>query len=287
MRLTHTRLLASLALLALASACPARAADALFASPPPDAQAADPLALVPTLAVPNFGPDVVLAERAITRDLGKTPAGAQGPEAGGTQYTYVDVKGWKSPGAASALSFAVPGAGQIYSGAKTGYVFLGVEAIAVAAYVKYRGDSNGKRDQYFSYVGDPNSSGSRFSFDRLAATVSPDELARLKAIYAKDPHEFYDIVTTNDSYASGWDDPSVGGAEARTTADGFRSDVNSLLRKSRVGLFVALTNHVVSTLDALRVARLNNVALTQNLSMKIKLHPGAHQNYGLVLTQRF
>ncbi len=286
MRLTHTRFLGPCALLALLAACPAQATDGLFALPP-DVYAHDRLALVPTLAVPRLGADVALAERAITRDLGKTPADAQGPGAAGSQYQYVEVKGWKSPGAASALSFAVPGTGQLYSGAKTGYVFLGVEAVAVAAYVKYHGDSNGKRDQYFSYVGDPNSSSSRFSFDRLAATVSPDELARLKAIYAKDPHEFYDIVTTNDSYASGWDDPTVGGAGARSTADGFRSDVNSLLHKSRVGLIVALTNHVVSTIDALRIAHLNNVALTQNLSMKIKVHPGAHQNYGLVLTERF
>jgi hypothetical protein len=247
--------------------------------------AADPLALVPALALPDYGPDAVLAQRAIPHDLGK--AAPKGPEAAGPQYTYVDVKGWKSPAAASGLSLAVPGAGQLYAGSKSGYVFLGVEAVAVAAFVKYRADRNDKRDQYFAYVGDPTQSSSRFSFDRLAASVSPDELARLKAIYAQDPREFYDIVTTSSSYTGGWDDPQVGGPDARATADDYRMNVNSLSRKSRFGLFVALTNHVVSTIDALRIARLNNVALTQNLSMKVKLHPGPHQSYALTFTQKF
>jgi hypothetical protein len=269
------------------------AADALFAtvaSPTDGASASrvgDPLALVPTPLVARYGTDAVYAQRAVTRDLGgKTPAT---PDAAlnGPQYTYVDVKGWKSPAMASGLSFAVPGAGQLYAGSSRGYAFLGVEAVAVAAFLKYRVDTRDKRDQYFNYVGDPNQSGSRFSFDRLAATVSPEELARLKSIYAKDPREFYDIVTTTDTYSSGWDDPTVGGAEARTTADSYRDDVNSLSNRSRLGLFVALTNHVVSTIDALHLARLNNVALTQNLSLRIRMRPGSRQSYGLTLTQKF
>jgi len=284
--MTYRRLLAPAALLALFAACPARASDTLFADAPAT-HAHDPLSLVPSLAVPHFGPETVLAERAITRELGKHTDGAQGPDATDARYTYVDVKGWKSPGAASGMSLVLPGSGQLYAGDKSGYVFLGVEAVAVAAYVKYRGDSRDQRDKYFGFIGDPTQSNSRFSFDRLAATVSPDELERLKTIYARDPHEFYDIVTTTDSYAAGWDDQSASGSHDRATADSYRGDVNSLTRKSRIGLFVALTNHVVSTIDALRVARLNNVALTQNLSMKIKLHPGAHQSYGVTLTQKF
>jgi len=112
-----------LVLAAVAAACPcARAADALFAtvaSPADGASASrvgDPLALVPTPLVARYGTDAVFAQRAVTRDLGgKTPAT---PDAAlnGPQYTYVDVKGWKSPAVASGLSFAVPGAGQLYAG---------------------------------------------------------------------------------------------------------------------------------------------------------------------------
>jgi len=287
-------LLACLALVATAGAGTACAADALFAVAvaPGDggsaAHGADPLGLVPVSVGSRYGADAVYAQRSITRDLGKTPATPEPGAPIGPQYTYVDVKGWKSPVTASGMSLALPGAGQLYAGSRTGYVFLGVEAVAVAAFLKYRGDSQTKRDQYFNYVGDPNQSGSRFSFDRLAATVSPDELARLKAIYAKDPREFYDIVTTTDSYESGWDDATASGSDARSTADGYRDDVNSLAQRSRLGLFVALTNHVVSTIDALRLARLNNVALTQNLSLRFKIRPGGpRQSYGVTLTQKF
>jgi len=293
-RLRIVFLSACVALFATGAAGPVRAADARFAvsATPTDggtpARVADPLRLVPASVAARYGADAVYAQRAITHDLGKTPATPEPGAPIGPQYTYVDVKGWKSPVTASGMSLALPGAGQLYAGSRTGYVFLGVEAVAVAAFLKYRGDSQTKRDQYFGYVGDPNQSGSRFSFDRLAATVSPDELARLKAIYAKDPREFYDIVTTTDSYASGWDDPTVGGSEARSTADGFRDDVNSLSQRSRLGLFVALTNHVVSTIDALHLARLNNLNLTQNLSLRFKLRPGGpRQSYGLTLTQKF
>jgi hypothetical protein len=296
MPLNRTRfvfLVAVVALFATGGARPVEAADALFAvsATPTDAgaptPASDPLRLVPASVGARYGADAVYAQRAITHDLGNTPAAPEPGAPIGPQYTYVDVKGWKSPVTASGLSLALPGSGQLYAGSRTGYVFLGVEAVAVAAFLKYRGDSQNKRDQYFGYVGDPNQSGSRFSFDRLATTVSPDELARLKAIYAKDPREFYDIVTTNANYATGWDDPTVGGSEARATADGYRDDVNSLSQRSRLGLFVALTNHVASTIDALHLARLNNFALTQNLSLRFRMRPGARQSYGLTLTQKF
>jgi hypothetical protein len=238
--------------------------------------------VLPLLAGDALAPELVLAQRSITRDLGKT-TNEMGPEAA---YTYVEVQGWKSPGKASLLSLAVPGTGQIYAGSNRGFVFLGVEAVAVLAYVKYRSDSHGKRDQYFSYVGDPNNAGSRFSFERLAASVPPEELARLQAIYQKDPREFYDLVTTNDSYAAGWSDAGASTGQ-RATAEDYIEQVNNLGRKSNFGLFTAIANHLVSTVDALNLARLNNIALRDNLSMKIKVKTGRHQAYGVTLTQKF
>ncbi|MEP7027831.1 MAG: hypothetical protein ABI960_04475 [Candidatus Eisenbacteria bacterium] len=243
------------------------------------------LAVMPLLQADSETPELVLAQRSITRDLGKR-TDEVGPE---PEFAYVDVPGWKSPGTASLLSMALPGAGQLYAGSKSGFVFLGVEAVAVLAYVKYRGDSHEKRDQYFGYVGDPNQPGSRFSFERLAGTVSTEELERLRKIYEKDPREFYDEVSTNDVYAGGWTDPNpdIGADGARSTAQAYLDEVESLGRKSRVGLFAAIANHVAGTVDALHLARMNNLALRENLSLKVKVRPGAHQSYGLTLTQKF
>ena len=246
----------------------------------PDPWRGRTLDVVPLLAGAGDTPQLILAQRAITRDLGKKSTNSMGPE---PEYAYVDVAGWKSPGKASALSMALPGAGQLYAGSNRGFVFLGVEAVAVLAYVKYRNDSHGKRDQYFNYVGDPNQPSSRFAFDRRAASVSPEELARLQEIYARDPREFYDLVSTNDAYAGGWSDAT----QERSTAQAYIDEVNSLGRKSKVGLIAAITNHLVSTADALHLARISNLALRENLSLKIKIRPGAHQSYGLTLTQKF
>jgi hypothetical protein len=237
------------------------------------------LDVVPLLAGAE-SPQLILAQRAITRDVGKKATDSMGPE---PEYGYVDVPGWISPGKASALSMALPGAGQLYAGSNRGFVFLGVEAVAVLAYVKYRNDSHGKRDQYFSFVGDPNQPSSRFAFERLAATVSAEELAHLQEIYARDPREFYDLVSTNDAYAGGWTDATG----ERSTAQAYIDEVNSLGRKSKVGLIAAITNHLVSTVDALHLARISNLALRENLSLKLKIRPGAHQSYGFTLTQKF
>jgi hypothetical protein len=232
------------------------------------------------------GPELKLAQRSITRDLGKK-TDMVGPE---TQYAYVDIAGWKSPGQASMMSLVVPGTGQIYAGSTSrGVVFLGVEAVAAFAYVKYNNDSHGKQDQYFKYVGDPNDPSSRFSFARLDGSVPPEELARLEAIYAKDPREFYDMVSTVDTYAGGWGDPDPGvsPASSRSTAQSYIEEVESLGRKSNVGLYTMIANHLVAAADALHLTKMNNFALRQNLSLKIKVRPGLHQSYGMTLTQKF
>jgi hypothetical protein len=232
------------------------------------------------------GPELMLAQRSITRDLGKK-TDSVGPE---PTYTLVDVEGWKSPGQASLMSLAVPGTGQIYAGSTSrGMVFLGIEAVAAFAYVKYNNDSHEKRDQYFNYVGDPNDPSSRFSFARLEGSVSPEELTRLETIYQKDPREFYDMVSTVDTYSAGWGDPNpeVGGDGARTTAQDYIQEVESLGRKSNVGLYTLIANHLASAADALHLSRMNNFALRQNLSLKIKVRPGVHQSYGMTLTQKF
>jgi len=224
------------------------------------------------------GPELRLAQRSITRDLGKK-TDEVGPE-----YAYLDVAGWKSPGQASLMSLAVPGTGQFYAGSTSrGVVFLGIEAVAAFAYVKYNNDSHGKRDEYFKYVGDPNDPASRFSFERLDGTVPPEELARLAEIYSKDPREFYDMVSTVDTYSAGWGDP----AGQRSEAQNYIDEVESLGRKSNVGLYTMIANHLVSAVDALHLTRMNNFALRQNLSLKIKVRPGLHQSYGMTLTQKF
>jgi hypothetical protein len=65
-------------------------------------------------------------------------------------------------------------------------------------------------------------------------------------------------------------------------------EVNNLDRKSNFGLATLIANHLVATVDALHLARINNIALKQNLTLKIKARPLGHrQSYGFTLTQKF
>ena len=240
--------------------------------------------LLPSALEGDRTPNLVLAQRAITRDL--PGAGANGPE---PPYTYVDVPGWKSPGQAGSMSLVLPGSGQLYAGSSRGFVFLGVEALALLSYAKFTSDRNDKRDEYFRFVGDPNDPASRFNFDRFAGSISdPAEVARLREIYQRDPREFYDLVSHDDKYSGGWTDPAQTVDQARAEARGLADDSNRLGQKARIGLFTALANHLASAADALHLARLNNIALQDHLSLKLKVRPaGNHSQYAMTLIRKF
>src|SRR5262245_16517002 len=66
------------------------------------------LELVPALVTGEGEPDLVLAQRAIQREEPPPSAALPGTVESG-RYAFVDVKGWRSPGRAAALSFVVPG----------------------------------------------------------------------------------------------------------------------------------------------------------------------------------
>jgi len=97
------------------------------------------------------------------------------------------------------------------------------------------------------------------------------------------------MVSTVDTYSAGWGDPDpdISGSGARSTAQDYIDEVESLGRKSNVGLYTMIANHLVSAVDALHLTRMNNFALRENLSLRIKVRPGPHQSYGMTLTQKF
>lgn len=247
----------------------------LIADPTPTQRPVS-LDAAPALVVGESEPTLLYAQRAITREMG----GSSGNE---TRYAYVDIPGWRSPNQAAAMSLAVPGAGQLYAGSRRGYVYLGIEALAVYSLAHFGARRDDARADYFAYVGDPNQSASRFAFDRLETTVDPSDVARLRSIYAKDQREFYDAVTSDDRYSTGWQ-----AASNRSDAQSLADETDRLGRRARFGTFVALANHVISAVDALHLARLNNIALRDDLSLRLKLRPGLQKStYALTLTRRF
>jgi hypothetical protein len=251
------------------------AADPILLSPPGRLSGVS-LELVPALLADEPSPQLRLAQRAIQRDLG-------GPAEPEEPYAVVDMPGWKSPGGAAAMSLALPGTGQLYAGSKRGYLYLGVEAVALLSYATFQAKSDDKRDEYHAFVGDPNQPDSRFSFDRLGNDVSPEELARLRTIYERDQAEFYQAVTLQSQYAGGWSNP-----DERYDAQAISEDADRNRSRSRFGLYTAIANHLVSAVDALNLARFNNFTLRENMTLKLKLRPGLrHGSYAFTLTQKF
>lgn len=254
----------------------AEAATTGVAMEPPCRLAGASLDHVTPLVTGEAEPELVLAQRAIRRDVG----GPVEPEEG---YALIDVPGWKSVGGAAAMSFALPGTGQLYAGSKRGYLYLGVEAVALLSYATFQAKSEDKRDEYHAFVGDPNQTDSRFSFDRLANDLPAEEIARLRTIYERDQAEFYQAVTLQSQYAGGWSDP-----DERFDAQAIAEDADTQRSRSRFGLYTLIANHLVSAVDALNLARFNNFALRENMTLKLKLRPGLrHGSYAFTLTQKF
>lgn len=229
-------------------------------------------------------PELLLAQRAIDRELYPS---REAPE-DSSRYQYVEVEGWRSPGLAAGMSAALPGTGQLLTGAKRGYFFLGVQAVAVYTYLHFDSKADEDRDLAFAFAGDPSYSTSRWSFDRYELEVGREEADRMRAIYQKDPAEFYSRVSSDPQYFAGW----AGATESDKVENvaGYRlidEDRIDARRAARFGLFTAIANSVVSAVDAFRQARLNNIEIQEDWNVRFKAKTGRHAGIAAYVTYHF
>ena len=202
-------------------------------------------------------PELWLAQRSIDRQWGPSED---------STYRIVDVQGWKSEGMALALSGALPGAGQLYAGEGSGWLYMASEVLGWAGRVITRRKGNQLRDQAAAFVGDPTDSTSTWSFARYAA-ASGGAATRLEQLWAGDRESFYQALATDVSYRAGFSgtDPSVGFESYR----GMRETSQDRFRQSRL-LEVALwMNHAVSAFDALRAAHFHNLPLRHTIDLQL------------------
>jgi hypothetical protein len=197
----------------------------------------------------------------------------------------------KSPARAFLLSAALPGLGEFYSGSNRGYLFLGVEAVSWITYASYRTSSNDKEGEMFDFA-DDHFSIEAFERDCVSQPGQPCQTAvlSLREFYERDRPEFYEIISKNPIYRTGWgvvvdengftyencagEPPGTCPPEEGTEAyrqwvanqaasqdrgyasyNELRDDRNSLSRTARGMTMVALINHVVSAWDAFITAR--------------------------------
>jgi len=220
-----------------------------------DVRMVSPLALA--LVRPADPGSGLLAQRVIDREWGPSED---------STYREVEVPGWKSEGAALALSAAVPGAGQLYNGEASGWLYLIGEALGWAGRIVERQKADNSWHDATSFLGDPNDSSSAFSFSRYQARTG-QSAAELQSLWSGDRSAYYRELRDNPSYLAGFSGTNPSATFAQF--DDIASERDDLLR--RVGWLdtALMLNHVIAAFDALRVTRIHDLPLRQQYHLDL------------------
>ena len=201
-------------------------------------------------------PTLLLAQRTIDRDWGQSDDSV---------YVEVDVPGWRSEMLAAGLSAVIPGTGQAYAGdAKRGFWFLLAEVAGWAAHQVYRKRGEEIGDAATFFAGDPADSTSNWSFSRWTQATD-DNSVEIVALYQADRDVFYDLIATDPRYFAGWT-----GEGSRAHFEATRKVADDRNRYARYAGTLLWLNHVVAAVDAFRSARLNNMKLRPDMSLRVK-----------------
>jgi hypothetical protein len=231
------------------------AATAAVTAAPSTAAAYSRLA-IPLVAGDN--PTLILAQRTIDRSWGPSDDSI---------YVEVAVPDWRHEGAALGLSAAVPGLGQEYVGDRMrGLWFAAAEIAGWTARLLYRHRGDHFRDMASSYAGVPSDSTSRWSLTRWARSTQSDP-SQLAALYAADPDAFYELIATDSRYLAGW---GGNASESQGYVARLREVSDDRLRFARYATTALWLNHLAAAVDALRAARLHNLALKPNTSLRLE-----------------
>lgn len=212
----------------------------------------------------------------------------------------------KSPKKAFLLSALVPGTGQLYSKAKRGYLFLGIEALAVAGYLvfhhkgnnwkeRYEGfaDQRWIRGEYQEWYGYWEDQG--VNLDSLLTHHLPNEKN----------HDYYEMIGKYDQFVYGWEDvydryrpeeialAEVGDIPSKHREEylNMREKSNRYLRWAGYGVGVMLFNRVLSAIDAARAAqgyneRMNTERIRMDIEFRMRSY-GREQIPEAVLSAKF
>ena len=221
--------------------------------------------LAPTVLLGSSDvPKLWLAQRVIEREWGP---------ADDSTYRTVEVKGWKSEGLAMAFSGALPGAGQLYVGEGSGWLFMAGEALGWVGRTVLRHRARALSDEAAVFVGDPTDSASTFSFERYS-TASGRNSDALEQLWASDRDAFYHALAIDTGYRTGFagGDPSV----AYDSYRGLRQSSQDRFRRARYMEVALWLNHAYSAFDGLRAARFHDLPLRRTLDLQLggRLHRG-------------
>jgi hypothetical protein len=199
----------------------------------------------------------LLAQRTIERDWGPSDD---------SLYKVVDVPGWKSEGLALLSSAAVPGAGQLYTGESSGWLFLVTEAAGWTGRLFSKRKSDRYDEQAARYIGVPTDSSSNWSFERWVTSTGGDP-STLERLYAGDREAFYRAIATDPQYLSGYRTRHP--EQVFSAYRDLRDLRDQTLHRTWLIESALWFNHLVAAIDAFRAARSHNLPLRQQYELKL------------------
>ena len=191
----------------------------------------------------------------------------------------------KSPFKAFALSFLIPGAGQVYMGSEVkAAVFLGIEALSWTGYFVYQ-KSGDDRTGEFEFFADTHWSENRygdFLFRNWEVRDDDSVFSDFGGYYFTHhlpdtkTQQYYEMIGKYDQFVFGWDDvdtvaspptpASLDGAYSanRMTYEDMRHKANQMYGRATASLIVMMVNHVVSGVEAALAARSYNKRIDES-----------------------
>jgi hypothetical protein len=203
-------------------------------------------------------PVLILAQRVIDRSWG-LPEGTPAP---------APVPGLLSEGRALALSAALPGTGQLYSGEASGLWFALAEIAGWSSHWLFVRDTRRQSAQADEFVGPPADPASAWSFDRWEKANAGRDPSGLEALYAGDKEAFYNLIVSDPSTFDGWAGPDP--TATRTDFQHLRDLSDGSRQRLRTTDRLIWLNHLVAAFDALRAARIHNLPIRRNLELRIE-----------------
>ncbi|MBI4365126.1 MAG: hypothetical protein HY568_06835 [Candidatus Latescibacteria bacterium] len=223
--------------------------------------------------------EILLAQRAISDSIVPPP-----PDPGQAVLSAAEPAPEKrrSTGAAFLMNLAIPGVGHLYAGHKRGFVNLGLEAFAWAAYLYYhdRGKTKEKEfegyaDQHWSY---------QAWIDSCQCSGSPEDSLILR-FRDTNRQQYYEDIGKISTYWDGWDSQ-----DNRNFYRGIRAHSNNFLKNANYAVAGAFVNRVVSAVDILRLMKRQTRAVLgkdAQLRFRVRTKPFARENaVGLEITKR-
>lgn len=206
-------------------------------------------------------PTLILAQRTITRDWGASDE---------STYVEVTVPDWKSEGWAMALSGVAPGAGQYYlQETHSALLFALIEVGGWLARTHFDHLDGQLRHDAQVFRGNPEDSTAVWSFARWEQSTGGDPTG-IRALYEHDPGDFDDRIARDPTYAAGWSQPSTPTERPQDQFRNYLDRADGMLDRKRYASTTLWFNHLASAIDAMRVARIHNIPLQENLHIHLK-----------------